>query len=222
MTIKKSDAPSVASADSAGTPATTGKPAEVKKPATQAKAFDPFDPESIRLAEQDRVTLGVDAVCVEMQARRPKRQEWVRTHPTKVADTCLFKLEEADEFYLVVPDMRPHSDLFEMTAPYRIQLATNRAGSPFLWIARYPADDGGAGSSWHRSGLNCQRLAETQWIRVTADRGAGAYVPHTTTAKSPDPKWPGNSMRDLLELCFRARVIDSPDHLILKMLRGEE
>ena len=52
------------------------------------------------------------------------------TNPELVVETVLFKLEESGEFYLVPPDMRPHSDLFETAKPFRIKLAVNRAGSP--------------------------------------------------------------------------------------------
>ena len=199
----------------------TNSNTKTAKPKTEEKVFDPFDPEALKLSEKDRRELGVQITLVELQCRKPGKQEWVRTNPELVLDTSLLKLEDSGEFYLVPPDLRLHSDIFEMAKPYRIQLAVTRAGSPFLWPAVIP-EDGGAGASWHRSALQCQKLAETEWTRVVSDRGANAYVPRTTTADLPDPKWPDNNMRSLLELSFRARVIDSPDHAILKMLRGEE
>lgn len=148
------------------------------KRTTKAKPekFDPFDPESLKLTEKDRGDLGVDITMVELPCRKPNRQEWVRTNPDRQIETVLFKLEESGEFYLVTPEMRPHSDLFETAKPFHIQLAVNRAGSPFLWPAQIP-DEGGAGASWHRSGLNCQKLAEDHWVRVVSDRSASSYTP---------------------------------------------
>jgi hypothetical protein len=134
----------------------------------------------------------------------------------------LLKLEDSDEFYIVSGDMRLHSDLFEVIQKFRIQLTVNRTGSWFFWPARIPEDGGGgAGASWHRSALECQRRAEVEWIRMVADRGAGAYVIHTAAVELPEPKWPSNDMGSLLELSFKARLIDNPDHQVLKMLRGE-
>lgn len=197
---------------------------DLAKPGTTTeseKAFDPFDPENLKLTDADRADLGVTPVIVEMPSRKPKKQEWIRTHPDRVSETALFKLEESGEFYLVVGEARGHAELLDQAKPFRVQLAMNRAGSAFLWPAQVPEEDG-AGASWHRSGINCQRKAEGQWLRIVSDRAAGCYVPRVTQAKIPEPKWPDMSMRDLMELCFGARVIDSPDHPVIKMLAGEE
>jgi hypothetical protein len=191
-----------------------------EKTATQAP--DPFSPEAVRISEKDRSELGVKVTLVELACRKPNKQEWIRTDPNRVIDASLLKLEDSGDFYLVTPEMRLHSELFEMVKPYRIQLAVTRAGSPFLWAAAIPSEDGGAGVSWHRSGLQCQKLAETEWIRVQSDRGASAYVPRTTKADLPDPKWPSMDLGGLLKLCFHATLIDSPDHPVVKMLGGLE
>ena len=198
---------------------------EIVAPANEPKAepskpYDPFDPESLRVTEKDRAELGVDIVLVELACKRPGKQDWVRTHPDMKLETSLLKLEDANEFYLIGRDVRASSDMFELARLYNLQLAMTRSGSPFFWPAPIP-EDGGAGASWHRSGLAAQKHAGKGWINVRADEGAGAYVVRTTTAEIPDPKWPNNNMRSLLELCFKARIIETPDHPVLRMLRGE-
>ena len=187
----------------------------------EAKQFNPFDPEALKLTEKDHAELGVHVTLVELQCRKPGKQEWIRTHPEMKLETSLLKLEDSNEFYLVAQGMRLHADLCEMAKPFHIQLAVTRAGSPFLWPCPIPAE-GNAGTTWHRSGLQCQNLAEREWIRVVADRGTSAYVPRTTLAEIPEPKWPDRDFESLLELCFHARHINSDDHAVLRMLRGEE
>lgn len=182
---------------------------------------NPFDPASLRISEKDTQELGVEIAIVELPCRKPRKQEWVRAHREHFLDVLLFKMEDTGEHYLVSDAMRNDSDLFEMARPTRIRLAVTRAGSPFLWPVPLPIDLS-AGASWHRSGLQCQGIAIDRWVRVTADHAASAYQPRTTTANLPNPVWPKQSLAQLLELSFRARFIDSPDHPILRLLRGEE
>jgi hypothetical protein len=37
----------------------------------------------------------------------------------------------------------------------------------------------------------------------------------------PDPIWPDYSLKDLLKIGFRDRLVDSLDHPVIKRLRGE-
>ena len=192
---------------------------EHEKPA----AVDPFDPDGLRVTSADKADMGVETVLVEVPCRKPGRQEWIMTNPELSLDTYLLKLEDSGEFYLVAADMQHHPDLFEMARPYHLRLAINRAGSVFLWPVPIPEDGTNSpGVSWHRSARKCQDLAAERWIRVTADMSAGAYVTRITAAKLPAPKWPDQNLRGLLRLSFGAMCIDTTDHPILKMLRGEE
>ncbi len=50
----------------------------------------------------------------------------------------------------------------------------------------------------------------------------GAYRIFEATGELPEPEWPVENMRDLLEIAFKGgRLIDSIDHPVLKRLRGE-
>ncbi len=61
----------------------------------------------------------------------------------------------------------------------------------------------------------------TKWVRVQANMADGKYDVFEATGTIPDPEWPDMSFRDMLQLCFDDRFIDSLDHPILKQLRGE-
>ena len=207
---------------------TTRKKKSTTKPSTAPKsseadpviAMDPFSPEALTMEGKDISEMGVKTVLVELACRKPGKQEWVRTHPDLCLDCALLKLEDSNEFYLVVPEMTLDPTLFEMAKRYHIQLATTRAGSMFFWPVPVPEEQG-SGISWHRSGIKCQRIAQDNWTRVKADMAAGAYTPLVAMADLPEPEWPTLDMRSLLELCFKARMIDSEDHSVLKLLRGE-
>jgi hypothetical protein len=49
----------------------------------------------------------------------------------------------------------------------------------------------------------------------------GAYETLMATATAiPDPEWPDVGFRQLLQLAFRGRVIQTPDHPVLQRLQG--
>jgi hypothetical protein len=61
----------------------------------------------------------------------------------------------------------------------------------------------------------------SNWLFVRADMALGGYTQHIATATVPDPVWPTESLKDLLKIGFRDRLIDTVDHPVLKRLRGE-
>ncbi len=189
--------------------------------ASAAKKFDFRDMESYRLTEADKEALETKQVVTEIRTKRPHKQDWVRTHPEMVMETTLFKLEETGDFYLVAPDMRYNAELTDSVKPFRLQLAVTARGVPFMWPAVIP-EDGGLGASWHRSGLAAQHQAETVWTRMQANKSASMYDIHEAKSNPNAPKWPEGDMGDFLELAFGDRVIDTPDHVIIKMLAGIE
>ena len=61
----------------------------------------------------------------------------------------------------------------------------------------------------------------SDWLFVRADMALGAYTMHIATATIPEPVWPTESLKELLKIAFRDRLIESVDHPVLKRLRGE-
>ena len=59
-------------------------------------------------------------------------------------------------------------------------------------------------------------------MRVKANMGVGAYEYFLASGTIPDPEWPAYTFNELLRVAFgRERLVDRPDHPILKKLRGE-
>jgi len=69
--------------------------------------------------------------------------------------------------------------------------------------------------------MEAAQLATNRWVRVTANLGLGAYEIFEASAALPEPVWPDISFTQLLSIAFRDRFINSPDHPVLKRLRGE-
>jgi hypothetical protein len=97
----------------------------------------------------------------------------------------------------------------------------NRAGTLRLWPIRLPDTDGRV-NEWHRSAAIAASAAMKQWVRVTADRDAGGYKVNAAAIQPPEPEWPDLSLAEMLRLAFasQGRIIDDPDHPVVKQLLG--
>ena len=59
------------------------------------------------------------------------------------------------------------------------------------------------------------------WIRLDRHHALGAYDAYEATGKYPEPEWGDLPLVKLLEIAFRDRFINRPDHPVLRRLRGE-
>src|SRR5262249_21091855 len=105
-------------------------------------------------------------------------------------------------------------------SPRTIFTAINRQGVVFLWPVRLPGPDGKL-DDWSRSALEAARLAMGGWVRVQANMGLGAYDVFQAVGALTEPQWPEESFGELLKVGFNGKLIDSPDHPVLRKLRGE-
>jgi hypothetical protein len=94
-----------------------------------------------------------------------------------------------------------------------------RAGSLGLWDVKLPGPDGTL-DSWNSSAAEIARQAMSTWARVVSNREAGGYDFLVPEMSLPDPEWPSLSLADILQIAFRGKVIDTPDHPVLRQLRG--
>lgn len=190
-------------------------------------AIDPYDPRALAVSH----TLGggdieADRKLSSIQCRKPHKTEWIFVHPGDegvARNVALLKMEESqggDELYLVLPSMQPHigDDCFLAD----IYLCVDRQGNPFLWAVRQPDADNP--NKWH---LSCQRVAregQKQWIKVKANQKMQHYDFFTLKESmvQTDPIWPQETMAQLLRLAFEEVTIDSPEHVIVKKLTGND
>ncbi len=183
-------------------------------------APDPFDPEALRIGQDFAALADVKPILATVPVRKPGRQDYFGVHPSEVYQltTALLELKEERETYLIAPDLR--HELFGELAPVKIFTAINRQGVVFLWPCRLP-DETGRINPWHESALEAAERAKAKWTRVAADMSLGAYRIYEAPGDLPDPEWPEQSLRDLLEIAFKGRYIDTRDHAVVKRLRGE-
>ncbi len=183
---------------------------------------DPFDPASLRLSPNaDNPGVVFTRKLINIACDKPKKQDWVRVHPSDDFWMDAGILEDSSstqEKYLVAPVL--FDELSRYIRRCRIMLATTRHEKPFLWPATIP-DPNGREMACHRSMLEAQTTAIHQWTQVCWNAPKSDYDVDTATADLGEPKWPTESFRDLLELCFRGRLLNDMDHPFIQQLLGK-
>jgi len=192
---------------------------EESKVVTELKA-DPFDLERLRISQDFESMAGVKKALLTVPVRKPDRQWFVRVHPDELwrLETAVIEIKEDRETYLVDPSM--WSELAGEIVPKVLFTTINRQGVVFLWPVRLPGVDGRL-DEWNRSALEAAQMATKAWVSVRANRSLGAYEVFMASGDFPDPLWPDIGFKRLLEIAFKDRFIQTPDHPVIRKLRGE-
>ena len=182
---------------------------------------DPYDPRSLRIDPANDPGSGVKKLLLHVRVGKPHPQEFFRCHrdPDYRVRMAVLELKEERETYAVAPAVA--ADLVGEVRSVEMRVCTSRSGAMFLWPVLLPAEDGRS-NAWHETAREAAELAETKWVRMKANMGAGCYDVFTAPDGLPDPNWPEHSFGNLLTLAFdKGRLIDTFEHPVLKRLRGQ-
>jgi hypothetical protein len=185
-----------------------------------AAKLDPFaNLDALRLNQDYLANAGVKKLLTTVPVRKPNKQVYVRTHPDHRMTVALIELRDDREIYLVTPPMV--AELPGEYFPAILFLTISRQGVLFLWPVRLPGPDGKQ-LDWHRSALEAAELARSKWIRVCPNMALGAYeIFESENVNIPEPQWPAPPFDEVLRIAFRDRLIDSVEHPVVKLLRGQ-
>ena len=193
---------------------------ETPKPETP-QLNDPFDPAKLRMNQNFGESAGVKKLLTTVPVRKPNKQWFFRVRPGEEwrMNVCALELKEDREIYIIDQSCVPN--LFSEVVPMCIFTAINRQGVVFLWPIRLP-DESGKHNEWHRAAFEAAERAEKNWIRTQANMSLGSYEISVAQGDLGEPKWPEEDIKSLLKIGFRDKLINSLDHPVLKMLRGEK
>ena len=183
-------------------------------------AADPFDPANMRMGQDFASETGVRKVLTTIKCDKPNRHVFTRVRPGEEwkVETYIFEDKVSRDRYYVSPELLP--DLLGEVHRVCLHLAITKQGDLFLWPVKLPGPDGRR-NEWNDSAMEAAKLAESKWVRMAANMGAGCYDVFEAVGELAEPTWPVLSLREVLRLCFRDRFIESLDHPCLKALRGE-
>jgi hypothetical protein len=187
---------------------------------------DPFDPAQFRAPNTlDGGGDGIRKEFIHIRVGKPKKTSFFRANTDPAYRQAVYIIEDDQSMlkdnYLVVGDMI--QALIEETKPKLLVLCVDKMGTPFLWVAPPQAEDRFQRTNlWNSTALKALRLAETKWVRVTANMVEGAYNTHTSLS-TEEPDWPELPMSELIKLGFgEERVIRDMNHPLVRRLLGRD
>ena len=133
-------------------------------------------------------------------------------------DTLLLEMRDDRLIYLVAPDIAPA--IPGEAVAKTLYTTITRHGVILLWPVRLP-DEQGRLDEWNAVAHQAALRAETKWIRLAANMGAGTYEVYEALDQFAEPEWPDLPLQRLLEMAFKDRYIDDLDHPVIRRLMGE-
>lgn len=178
-----------------------------------------MDPRSFALNQDFAAMTSVKKRVVAVPMRKPGQQTWFCPNPDPKwrIPVAVVELKEDREHFVVDPSL--YDELIGEWAPKMLVACCTRQGSFTFWPIRLPDPDGRI-DSWNESALSISEEYAGRWIRLRANRELGAYDVFEAVSDFPPPEWP-DTPEELLRIAFKGRVIDTPDHRVIKLLRGE-
>ncbi len=183
-------------------------------------ATDSLNPLLLRIDPAIGADLGVKKALLHVPVRKPNRQEFFRTNPhiDYRMTMAILEMKEDREIYAVMPNVVAGSP--GETRIVELRLCVNRAGSVYLWPVPLPTPDGRE-NAWHKIAREAAQIAETEWVRMAANMGAGCYDVFIAPPGLSEPRWPEESFVEMLRIAFGGgRTIDGMDHPVVARLRG--
>jgi hypothetical protein len=173
----------------------------------------------LRLSQDFEGLAEVTKVVTSVAIGKPHHHTFFRVHPKWAELYWILELKNAmrSDFYIVDTSSVP--ELTTEVSPRRLVPIITRDGSLYIWPLRISTAEknlDAAGASSYAAA----RLAQQSWIRLRWN----GHEFDATVAKAaiPEPTWPDITFDEMIEIAFAGKVIDSPEHPVVKTLNGEQ
>jgi hypothetical protein len=155
-------------------------------------------------------------------------KDFVRLHPDEEdywSDELCFvnvpiKGQKRDTLHLITEDLATRYLRSGKILHFRLALAAKPFDVFFLCHIPTRNED----NNWNASNLLACEKAKSTWVQVTSRKEEGVEAYKIDWARDhdafPEPKWPTQSLADLIEKTFVGRMIDREDHPALLRLIG--
>jgi hypothetical protein len=155
-------------------------------------------------------------------------KDFVRLHPNEETywspELCFvnvpIKGQKRDTLHLIDEDLAMRYLPSGRILRFRLVLATKPHDVFFLCHLPTRNTD----NSWNESNMQACQQAKASWVQATSRKEEGVDKYKINVARDhdafPEPKWPTQSLGDLIEFTFVGRMIDREDHPALLRLIG--
>jgi hypothetical protein len=164
--------------------------------------------------------IGQKLVSRNVPIRKPGALEYFRTHPAQCLDTIVVEDKENREVYFATPAVMGVLVAQGLAKTKRLVRIITRQGVNAVWPIGI--EDDGRINSWYESAREAETRARTCWTRIVSNMPCKAYDIYASADPCDEPDWTSQSFEEILEIAFKGRVIDSPDHRILRGWIGQQ
>jgi hypothetical protein len=188
---------------------------------TADHGVDAIDFDALRLPPSGQVVVKKDLSIIPI--RKPKKTEYFRKRPGNewAIDLPLYE-DEDGETYLIGPVCLGFLNDQGLIRRARIHtLIVHGSGVLLLSPIGLPDADG-KHNPFNRSREEAYHKAETEWVRISANKALGGYDIWTPETKLPEPDWPipPTTLKEALSVAFKGKYINEPAHPIINRLKG--
>jgi len=197
-------------------------PSEPNLSAVPDEPTDPFDLDALRSAALSDIDF--ESVLTTVPVRKPGHTEFFRVHPDPAFVVDSWILEHVDGLdrttYWV--DRQLHLELRTELRRVRLFTCMTKRRVVLLWPAKLPvADAGNSGRAWHQSALEAAEEAKNLWVKLEGDKDLGAYRYVKARGDLGEPQWPEKTFKELIQIAFKDKLIDTLDHPVIRDLYGD-
>jgi hypothetical protein len=198
------------------------EPLSVKKP-------DEFDFDAFRSTHDPSIANVATLLTALPHYRIADAKDFVRLHPNETThwspELCFvnvpIKGQKQDTLHLITEQLAELYLPSNRIERFRLALATKPHDVPFL--CHVPSRN--LDNSWNDTNSKACCEAKTNWTLVTSRKPEGIESYKITYARDgnqafPEPNWPAQSLKDLIQVTFAGRMITSEDHPALLRLIG--
>ena len=155
-------------------------------------------------------------------------KDFVRLHPDEEVywspELCFvnvpIKGQKRDTLHLIDEDLAMRYLPSGRILRFRLVLATKP--NDVFFLCHLPTRN--TDNQWNESNLLACEQAKRLWVQATSRKEEGVEAYKVDVARDhdafPEPKWPAQSLADLIEKTFMGRMIDCEDHPALLRLTG--
>src|SRR5262245_20535563 len=202
-------------------PAAEGEELSIAKPST-------FDLNKF-VSKRSAAVAGVETLQTALPHHSiSQAKDFVRLHPNEdthwTPELCFvnvpIKGQKRDMLHLIDEDLAMTYLPSGRIQRFRLALASK----PFdiFFLCHVPSQN--TDNSWNMSNLQACEQAKSLWVQATSrkEEGVDAYdIKFSRHADAfPEPKWPSQSLAELIEKTFVGRMIGSEDHPALLRMIG--
>lgn len=163
---------------------------------------------------------GVKKAVTTIPIRKPPNHDFFRVHadPEFRMDMALLVYGDEKDTFFVTQSLQ--EELIDHMKPFTLFTWVNRQGVVSLWPVRLPGLDGREHSAWD-SARTAAEMATSQWLRIQYSQSLSAYETFPASQIKAEPQWPDLTYEELIGIASKGKIIDTPDHIVLRKLRGE-